>query len=207
MPADCCQHKGKDLERIRTKHSKILWIVLLINIIMFVVELINGIRANSLSLASDSLDMLGDSLVYSSSLFVINRSQNAQARVSLLKGFIMMGSALIVLVRGLYQFHNWSIPVQEIMTKVGILALLANLSCLILLTRHREDNLNMSSVWLCSRNDIIANSSVIVAALLIRVYPSPIPDLIVGLLITFVFTKSALKVIKASQRELLVNIK
>ena len=207
MPADCCQHKGKDLERIRTKHSKILWIVLLINIIMFVVELINGIRANSLSLSSDSLDMLGDSLVYSSSLFVINRSQNAQARVSLLKGFIMMGSALIVLVRGLYQFHNWSIPVQEIMTKVGILALLANLSCLILLTRHREDNLNMSSVWLCSRNDIIANSSVIVAALLIRVYPSPIPDLIVGLLITFIFTKSALKVIKASQRELLVNIK
>ena len=207
MPADCCQHKEKDLERIRTKHSKILWIVLLINIIMFVVELINGIRANSLSLASDSLDMLGDSLVYSSSLFVINRSQNAQARVSLLKGFIMMGSALIVLVRGLYQFHNWSIPVQEIMTNVGILALLANLSCLILLTRHREDNLNMSSVWLCSRNDIIANSSVIVAALLIRVYPSPIPDLIVGLLITFIFTKSALKVIKASQRELLVNIK
>ena len=207
MPADCCQHKGKDLERIRTKHSKILWIVLLINIIMFVVELINGIRANSLSLASDSLDMLGDSLVYSSSLFVINRSQNAQARVSLLKGFIMMGSALIVLVRGLYQFHNWSIPVQEIMTNVGILALLANSSCLILLTRHREDNLNMSSVWLCSRNDIIANSSVIVAALLIRVYPSPIPDLIVGLLITFIFTKSALKVIKASQRELLVNIK
>ena len=207
MPADCFQHKGKDLEKIRTKHSKILWIVLLINIIMFVVELINGIRANSLSLTSDSLDMLGDSLVYSSSLFVIHRSQNAQARVSLLKGFIMMGSALIVLVRGLYQFHNWSIPVQEIMTNVGILALLANLSCLILLTRHREDNLNMSSVWLCSRNDIIANSSVIVAALLIRVYPSPIPDLIVGLLITFIFTKSALKVIKASQRELLVNIK
>ena len=76
------------------------------------------------------------------------------------------------------------------MTNIGILALLANLSCLILLTRHREDNLNMSSVWLCSRNDIIANSSVILAALLIRVYPSPIPDLIVGLLITFIFTKT-----------------
>ena len=65
----------------------------------------------------------------------------------------------------------------------------------------------MSSVWLCSRNDIIANSSVILASLLIRVYSSPIPDLIVGLLITFIFTKSALKVIKASQRELLVNLK
>ena len=123
MSADCCQDKGKDLEKIKEQHSKILWIVLLINIIMFAVELINGIRANSLSLASDSLDMLGDSLVYSSSLFVINRSQNAQARVSLLKGFIMMGSALIVLVRGLYQFHNWSIYVQETITNIGILAL------------------------------------------------------------------------------------
>ena len=207
MSVDCCQNKGKDLEKIRNQHSKILLIVLLINIIMFAIELISGIRANSLALTGDSLDMLGDSLVYASSLFVIYRSQNAQARVSLLKGFVMMVSAFTVLVRGLYQFHNWSIPVQEIMTNIGILALLANLSCLILLTRHREDNLNMSSVWLCSRNDIIANSSVIVAALLIRIYPSPIPDLIVGLLITFVFTKSALKVIKASQRELLVNIK
>ena len=174
---------------------------------MFVIELINGIRANSLSLTGDSLDMLGDSLVYGSSLFVIYKSQKAQARVSLLKGFIMIGSALTVLIRGLYQFHIWSIPVQQTMTNIGIIALVANLSCLIFLTRHKEDNLNMSSVWICSRNDIIANSSVLFAAWIISIYPSPIPDLIVGLLITFVFTKSSLKVIKASQRELLVEIK
>ena len=105
MSADCCQDKGKDLEKIKEQHSKILWIVLLINIIMFAVELINGIRANSLALTGDSLDMLGDSLVYSSSLFVIYRSQNAQARVSLLKGFIMMGSAFTVLVREIGRAH------------------------------------------------------------------------------------------------------
>ena len=174
---------------------------------MFVIELINGIRANSLALTGDSLDMLGDSLVYGSSLLVVYKSQKAQAKVSLLKGFIMIGSALIVLIRGLYQFHIWSIPVQQTMTNIGIIALVANLSCLIFLTRHKEDNLNMSSVWICSRNDIIANSSVLFAAWIISIYPSPIPDLIVGLLITFVFTKSSLKVIKASQRELLVEIK
>jgi len=207
MSENCCQSKGKDLEKIRKQHQKVLWIVLFINITMFVIELINGIRANSLALTGDSLDMLGDSLVYGSSLLVVYKSQKAQARVSLLKGFIMIGSALIVLIRGLYQFHIWSIPVQQTMTNIGIIALVANLSCLIFLTRHKEDNLNMSSVWICSRNDIIANSSVLFAAWIISIYPSPIPDLIVGLLITFVFTKSSLKVIKASQRELLVEIK
>ena len=207
MSEDCCQSKGKDLGKIRKQHSKVLWIVLFINITMFVIELINGIRANSLALTGDSLDMLGDSLVYGSSLLVVYKSQKAQARVSLLKGFIMIGSALTVLIHGLYQFHIWSIPVQQTMTNIGIIALVANLSCLIFLTRHKEDNLNMSSVWICSRNDIIANSSVLFAAWIISIYPSPIPDLIVGLLITFVFTKSSLKVIKASQRELLVEIK
>jgi cation diffusion facilitator family transporter len=207
MSENCCQSKGKDLEKIRKQHSKVLWIVLFINITMFVIELINGIRANSLALTGDSLDMLGDSLVYGSSLLVVYKSQKAQARVSLLKGFIMIGSALTVLIRGLYQFHIWSIPVQQTMTNIGIIALVANLSCLIFLTRHKEDNLNMSSVWICSRNDIIANSSVLLAAWIISIYPSPIPDLIVGLLITFVFTKSSLRVIKASQRELLVEIK
>ena len=206
MSENCCQSKGKDLEKIRKQHSKVLWIVLFINITMFVI-FINGIRANSLALTGDSLDMLGDSLVYGSSLLVVYKSQKAQARVSLLKGFIMIGSALTVLIRGLYQFHTWSIPVQQTMTNIGIIALVANLSCLIFLTRHKEDNLNMSSVWICSRNDIIANSSVLFAAWIISIYPSPIPDLIVGLLITFVFTKSSLKVIKASQRELLVEIK
>ena len=207
MSENCCQSKGKDLEKIRKQHQKVLWIVLFINITMFVIELINGIRANSLALTGDSLDMLGDSLVYGSSLLVVYKSQKAQAKVSLLKSFIMIGSALIVLICGLYQFHIWSIPVQQTMTNIGIIALVANLSCLIFLTRHKEDNLNMSSVWICSRNDIIANSSVLFAAWIISIYPSPIPDLIVGLLITFVFTKSSLKVIKASQRELLVEIK
>lgn len=100
----------------------------------------------------------GDALVYGSSIFVIYKSQHAQARVSLLKGFIMLGFKFIVLVRGLYKLHNWSIPLHQTMSSIGIIALVANLSCLFLLTKHRKDNLNMSSVWLCSRNNFIANS-------------------------------------------------
>ena len=150
--------------------------------------------------------MLGDALGYGSSIFVIYKSQYAQARVALLKGLIMLGFAFIVLVRGLYQLYNWSIPLHQTMSSIGILALVANLSCLFLLTRHRKDNLNMSSVWLCSRNDIIANSSVLVAAFITVIYSSPVPDILVGFLLTFVFTKSSLKVIKASQKELSFGI-
>ena len=203
MSIDCCQGKGRELEQLQKQHSKVLWIVLLINAIMFVVELVSGLRAQSLSLTGDSLDMLGDALVYGGSLYVIYKSSRAQARVALLKGFIMLASALIVLIRGLYQLSVWSTPAPQTMTQIGILALMANLVCLMLLTSHKEDNLNMSSVWLCSRNDIIANSSVLVAALMITVFKSPLPDILVGFFLTTVFTKSSMKVISASRKQLI----
>ena len=202
MSDDCCQNKGKDLENIKKQHSNILWIVLFINLIMFVIEIVSGFRARSLALTGDSLDMLGDALVYGSSIFVIYKSQHAQARVSLLKGFIMLGFAFIVLLRGLYKLDNWSIPLHQTMSSIGIIALVANLFCLLLLTKYRKDNLNMSSVWLCSRNDIIANSSVLIAAFITGIYPSPLPDILVGFLLTFIFTKSSIKVIKKSRKEL-----
>tara|TARA_B100000287_G_scaffold384139_1_gene390381 strand:+ start:59 stop:682 length:624 start_codon:yes stop_codon:yes gene_type:complete len=202
MSDDCCQNKGKDLENIKKQHSNILWIVLFINLIMFVIEIVSGFRAKSLALTGDSLDMLGDALVYGSSIFVIYKSQHAQARVSLLKGLIMLGFAFIVLLRGLYKLDNWSIPLHQTMSSIGIIALVANLFCLLLLTKYRKDNLNMSSVWLCSRNDIVANSSVLMAAFTTGIYPSPLPDILVGFLLTFIFTKSSLKVIRKSRKEL-----
>ena len=202
MSDDCCQNKGKDLENIKKQHSNILWIVLFINLIMFVIEIVSGFRARSLALTGDSLDMLGDALVYGSSIFVIYKSQHAQARVSLLKGLIMLGFAFIVLLRGLYKLDNWSIPLHQTMSSIGIIALVANLFCLLLLTKYRKDNLNMSSVWLCSRNDIVANSSVLMAAFTTGIYPSPLPDILVGFLLTFIFTKSSLKVIRKSRKEL-----
>jgi Co/Zn/Cd efflux system component len=202
MSGDCCQNKSCELEQLQKQHSNVLWIVLLINAVMFVVELVSGLRAKSLSLTGDSLDMLGDALVYGGSLVVIYKSSRAQARVALLKGVIMLASALTVLIRGLYQLHNWTIPAAETMTQIGFLALAANLVCLFLLTRHRDDNLNMSSVWLCSRNDIIANSLVLVSAWIIAIYPSPLPDILVGFFLTVVFAKSSLKVISASRKQL-----
>ena len=90
----------------------------------------------------------------------------------------------------------------QVMSAIGFLALCTNLFCLFLLTRHRNDNINMSSVWLCSRNDIIANTSVLVAAGGVFITGKSWPDLVVGLLLTLVFAKSAGKVLSQAWREL-----
>jgi Co/Zn/Cd efflux system component len=146
--------------------------------------------------------MLGDTLVYGSSLYVLNQGRKAQAKSALLKGGIMFLSAIAVFARATYQLFVGGIPNTHLMSSIGLLALGTNLICLYLLTRHRNDNINMSAVWLCSRNDIIANTSVLAAAGLVFLTHSPIPDLVVGLLLTVVFAKSAGKVLSQGWREL-----
>lgn len=202
MGDNCCQAKACELSKLRTQQAKVLWIVLLINIVMFVIEFGAGMRADSLSLTGDSLDMLGDALVYASSLYVLNKSIKAQAGAAFLKGIMMFLFAIAVFARASYQIFAGANPEASTMGTIGFVALMANLLCLFLLTRHRQDNLNMSSVWLCSRNDIIANTSVLVAALLVFLTHSILPDLIVGLLLTFVFAKSAGKVLSQSWQEM-----
>jgi Co/Zn/Cd efflux system component len=198
----CCQAKASELSKLKKQQAKMLWAVLSINLVMFAIEFGAGIRADSLSLTGDSLDMLGDALVYASSLYVINKSVKAQAGAAFLKGLIMFLFAIAVFARATYQLFAGANPEALTMGIVGVVALLANLLCLLLLTRHRNDNLNMSSVWLCSRNDIIANTSVLVAAALVSLTHSLLPDLAVGLLLTFIFARSAGKVLSQSWREM-----
>ncbi|MDJ0536037.1 MAG: cation transporter [Xenococcaceae cyanobacterium MO_207.B15] len=203
MAEHCCQHKAKELEKLQKRQSKVLWIILAINAVMFVVEFSGGIKAASLSLTGDSLDMLGDALVYGCSLYVIKKGKKAQARSAILKGSIMYMSAIAVFARATYQLFAQTVPTVQLMTEIGILALIANLICFLLLIRHRNDNINMSSVWLCSRNDIIANTSVLLTAGLVLLTNSFLPDFILGLLLTVVFAQSAGKVLTQARAELI----
>ena len=207
MAEHCCQHKAKELQQLQKRQSKILWIILAINAVMFVVEFAGGIKAASLSLTGDSLDMLGDALVYGCSLYVIKKGKKAQARSAILKGGIMFISAIAVFARATYQLFAQTVPTVQLMGEIGILALLANLICFLLLIRHRNDNINMSSVWLCSRNDIIANTSVLLTAGLVLLTNSFLPDFILGLLLTVVFAQSAGKVLQKARAELISNLK
>jgi len=194
--AGCCDDQGCELTALRAGHARVLWVVLAINTLMFVVEGTAGLLAHSTSLLADALDMLGDALVYGFSLYVVARSARWQAGAALAKGIFMLLFGLGVLGEALHKVLHPVMPVAETMGLVGALALGANLVCFLLLYRHRADNLNMSSVWVCSRNDLVANGAVLVAAAATHVLISRWPDILVGGLIAGLFLASALRVLR-----------
>jgi Co/Zn/Cd efflux system component len=200
--ADCCNDKACGIEALRNRQSATLKIVLGINAVMFAVELTAGLLAGSVSLVADSLDMLGDALVYGFSLYVVARGAKMKAISALLKGGIMAAFGLFVLGQAIYKIIVPQVPVFEAMGAIGLLALAANGSCLALLWRHRADDINMSSVWLCSRNDIIANVSVLFAAFGVWLSGSGWPDILVGLALAALFLRSALFVLRGSITQL-----
>jgi cation diffusion facilitator family transporter len=200
--ADCCNDKACEIDALRERQSSTLKIVLAINAVMFVVELTAGLIGHSVSLVADSLDMLGDALVYGFSLYVVARGAAMKARAALFKGVIMAGFGLFVLGQAIYRIVYPQLPVFETIGLIGLLALTANGICFWLLWRHRADDINMSSVWLCSRNDIIANVSVLFAAAGVWITHSGWPDIAVGLALAALFLRSALHVLRESIREL-----
>ncbi len=202
MSKSCCESKAFELEQLRVGQRNVLRTVLLINVLMFFVEFFSGWISRSSALTADSLDMLGDALVYGFSLYVINEGAIWRARAGLLKGYIMAAFGLFVLAQTTIRAVLAFPPVAETMGIVGGLALVANLICLALLFRHRSDDINMRSTWICSRNDILANVGTLTASLLVAATNRSWPDTIVGFTIAVVFLKSSLNVIIESKKEL-----
>jgi Co/Zn/Cd efflux system component len=200
--ADCCSDKACEVEALRARQGSILKMVLGINAAMFGVELTAGLLAGSVSLVADSLDMLGDALVYGFSLYVLARGARMKALSAMAKGGIMAAFGLFVLGQAVHKIMVPEVPAYEAIGAIGLLALAANGICLALLWRHRTDDINMSSVWLCSRNDIIANVSVLLAALGVWVTGSAWPDILVGLAIAALFLRSAVFVLRGAAVEL-----
>jgi Co/Zn/Cd efflux system component len=192
---ECCEVREIPREQRRT-----LQIVLLINAVMFLTESVAGVLAHSTALFADSLDMLGDAVVYGFSLYVIGRGIAWQARAALLKGLIMAAFGIGLLVQVAFKITRGVTPTVEVMGVVGTLAFAANLWCLALLWRRRGDDINMRSAWICSRNDVIGNVSVLVAAAAVWLTGSPWPDIIVGLLVAGVFCRSAIGVLADASR-------
>lgn len=203
--ADCCNDKACEIEALRSRQSATLKSVLGINAVMFLIELTAGIMSGSLSLLADSLDMLGDALVYGFSIYVIARGPRMKAIAAVVKGGIMAAFGLFVLAQAVYKLFFPQVPVFETIGAIGALALFANSLCLALLWRHRSDDLNMRSVWLCSRNDIIANVSVLLASLGVWFTGTAWPDIAVGLAIALLFIKSSFTVLREAAAELRDN--
>lgn len=199
---DCCAQKEEELIALQGKHKDVLVAVLIINAVLFVVEAVAGLLANSTALLADSLDMLGDSLVYGFSLYVLWRGAVWKARAALLKGAIMALFGIGVLLESVYKAMIGIVPSAATMGVIGALVLLGNGICFFLLFRYRSDDLNMRSTWLCSRNDIVANLSVLGAAAGVMIFNSATPDILVGAGIALLFLKSAFLVLRESLGEL-----
>ena len=179
-----------------------LKVVLAINAVMFFVELASGLFARSTALLSDSLDNLGDAATYGLSLYAVSRGARSKAKVSLFKSGLILAAGLFVLAQVFYSILHPGVPVFETMGIVSVLALAANATCLALLWKHRAEDVNMSSVWECSRNDIASNIAVIVAAAAVWLFQSGWPDVIAGGLLACLFLRSAFNVFGNALKEL-----
>jgi cation diffusion facilitator family transporter len=197
----CCEAKEEELRTLRGKHKNVLTIVLVVNAVLFVVEAAAGVLAHSTALLADSLDMLGDSLVYGFSLYVLWQSAEWKAVAAMVKGIVMALFGIGVLIEAIYKIAAGVVPVAETMGVIGFVVLVGNGLCFLLLFRHRSDDLNMRSTWLCSRNDIIANLAVLVAAGGVALWGSVWPDVVVGGIIALLFLRTAWTVLNESIRE------
>ena len=196
MSAHCCHEKGHELERIALHKDirRVLVVVMMLNLMMFVLEFGAGIIADSAALMADSVDMLGDGLVYGISLYALNRSLRWRAGMALAKGGFILVLGLGVIVQIVIKIVWGQPPASDIMLIFGTMALLANLSCVGLLWPYRRHDVNLSSTFECSRNDVFANVGVLGAAVLVSATASPWPDISIAAIIAFLFFRSALKV-------------
>jgi cation diffusion facilitator family transporter len=195
---DCCEVTADYTARQR----RVLRVVLWINVVMFVVEATAGLLAHSTALLADSVDMLGDAIVYGFSLYVVARGPVWQARGALLKGAIMAGFGAGVLVEVVVKVAEGVVPVARTMGAIGALALAANVVCLALLWRRRGDDVNMRSAWTCSLNDVAGNVGVLVAGAGVALTGRAWPDIGVGGLVAALVVTSAVRVIRDARRHL-----
>jgi Co/Zn/Cd efflux system component len=197
----CCDHDSS-FDALQKQQRGTLVVVLAINAVMFLVVMLAAVYGKSTALLADSLDNLGDALTYALSLYAVSRGQGIKARVALFKGVLIFLAATAVAAQIIYKLLVPSVPIFEIMGIFSLLALAANGLCLLLLQRHRHDDVNMSSVWECSRNDIFTNLSVFIAAGGVWLTGSGWPDIVVAAGLVLLLMCSAIRVIRSAMKEL-----
>lgn len=200
MMAGCCGHDAK-FDGVSADYKRRLWIVIALNATMFFVEMTAGHLAKSQALQADALDFAGDALTYGISLAVIGASLRARTNAALFKGVSLLLMGVWVFGSTVYRVFYAGVPTAEIMGVVGFLALLTNLTSVLLLVRYKDGDANVRSVWLCSRNDAIGNVAVMFAALGVWGTATGWPDLIVATIMAGLFLSSAFQIVRQALEE------
>jgi Co/Zn/Cd efflux system component len=193
--SDC----GGELDEAAELERQTLWILLAINGAMFIGEAIAGWWGDSTGLLADSLDMLADASVYGIALYAVGQSRGLQAGAATASGVLQIALGLGVLLEVGRRFLYGSDPVSPLMIAVGTLALVANVSCLLLIAKHRKGGVHMRASWIFSRNDVIANLGVILSGVLVMSLGSRLPDLLIGALIAVVVVRGGLQILREAK--------
>lgn len=176
--------------------KRLLWTVLVLNGVMFFVEFIAGWIAESSGLIADSLDMLADTLVYAVSLYAVGKAIHYKANAAIFNGTLQSVLALLVLADVLQRLIFGSQPNANMMLWVALLALAVNVLCFALLYSSRNGDINIRASWICSRNDMLMNSGVIISALLVAQLDMAWPDLVIATAIALIVLRSAIRIIR-----------
>lgn len=200
--SECCASEAKN-----KRERMFLWIVLILNFGMFIIEFIAGWVADSSGLLADSLDMLADAAVYCLSLYAVGRSLYHKGRAALLNGSLQATLGVLILVDVGRRIWMSSTPQPHLMITISLMALIVNLVCFGLLYQFRKGDVNLKASWICSRNDMIANVGVLVSAALVASLKVAWPDLLVGGLIAVIVIHSSVGIIRESRKTMLLDSK
>lgn len=198
----CASDVANDTERSNPRFRRVLWLALASNAVMFGVELIASFVSGSVSLQADALDFFGDAVNYGITLFVATMALQIRAKAALFKSATMAAFGLWVIGYAVYRAATGNTPDAEVMGGIGLLALVVNVGVAIMLYRYRSGDSNMRSIWLCSRNDALANIAVILAAGGVFVTASGWPDIAVAALIAGLSLSAAFQVMRQALAEL-----
>lgn len=193
--SDC----GCGTEQAERLEKKTLVILLAINAGMFVAELTLGWWAQSTGLIADSLDMLADATVYGLSLYAVGKGVARQANAARASGYLQIILGFGVLLEVLRRLLFGSEPQSTLIMVVGLVALLANILCLALISRHRKGGVHMRASWIFSTNDVIANVGVILSGALVAILGTRYPDLIIGSIISIIVVRGGFKILREAK--------
>lgn len=198
----CDDCAPKNLNHASPAYKRALWIVVLLNIGMGLIELVGGFIAASQSLKADSLDFLGDGIITFIGLLSIGWSMKARSRTALTQGYFLATLGIGVLMAAAYRFFAQQLPEADIMGGIGFIALGVNIAAALVMRPHKDGDANTRAIWLFSRNDALNNIAVMIAAGLVAWTQTAWPDLVVAIIIACVFLQSSYAIIKDARREL-----
>jgi Co/Zn/Cd efflux system component len=189
---------GEGLKAQSAEERRVLWIVLVLNAAMFVIEGIAGWLAQSTGLLADALDMFADAAVYGIALWAVGRHAAHKTSAARLSGWLQLVLGIGVLADVLRRAVFGSTPEPQVIGVVGLMALGVNVAALLLLQRHRAGEIHMRASWIFTKNDVIANLAVLAAGGLVAVTASRLPDLAVGLGIAALVAWGGLVILRES---------